>query len=292
MEVWEFLVSINIQNILLVAGQRIAQLIIVFIIATIINKSIAVILEKALLKSTQSRLKIKENRAKSLAVLSKSITFYVIYFIAAIMALELIGLQTAPLVATAGLASFALGFGAQNLVRDVLTGFFIIFEDQYDIGDHVSLAGVTGLVEEMGLRVTKIRDFGGQLHIIPNGKIEQATNHMGEKMRVLVDVQIAYEISVDKSYQVLEELFENLPEDIPEIVESPQILGVQELDDSGVTIRIAAKAMPLKQWAVERKLRKFIKDAFDKNNVEIPYPRRYVIFEHIDKKEINEDEAI
>ena len=218
-------------------------------------------------------------RVRTISGLIKNGLSYLISFIAIVMILERIGINTGSLVAAAGIGGVAIGFGAQNLVRDVVTGFFIVLEDQYDVGDHVTITGVGGLVEEIGLRVTKIRDFGGELHIIPNGEVKTVTNHMGEAMRVLVEVDIAYEVDVDKAIGVLEQLFAQVAEEVSDIVDGPKVLGVQDLGDSGVKLMTMAKTKPLTQWAIGRDIRKRIKVAFDQHGIEIPYPRRYLVFD-------------
>ena len=139
------------------------------------------------------KLRLDENKRKTLAGLLKSILRYVTYFTAAINILEIVGVKTASLLAAAGIGGLAVGFGAQNLVKDVISGFFIIFEDQYNVGDYVEAAGVAGVVDEVGLRTTRLRDFGGQFHIIPNGEIALVTNHSRGIKRALVKVKIAYE---------------------------------------------------------------------------------------------------
>lgn len=171
----------------------------------------------------------------------------------------------------------AVGFGAQSLVKDILTGFFILFEDQFSVGDYIQTAGVSGVVEEVGLRVTKLRDFSGELHIIPNGTVDKVTNHNRGNMRAMVDISVAYEEDPDMVRRVLDEVAAEMEGSIPTIVEGPRALGIVDLTDAAVVFRVWAKTLPMEQWAVEREMRRRIKLAFDLQNIEIPYPRRVVI---------------
>lgn len=220
---------------------------------------------------------LDERRARTLATLITSIARYTIYFFAGVAVLQHLGFNTASLLTAAGIGGLAIGFGAQNLVRDVITGFFILFEDQYGVGDYISAGGVSGIVEEMGIRITKIRDFGGELHIVPNGQITQVTNHMGPSMRVMFDVEVAYDTDLDKAIKTLEELCAEYARGNDRLVEPPIVLGVQALAESGISLRIVARTKPMEQWGVERELKRLIKERFDAEGIEIPFPHRLLI---------------
>jgi len=209
----------------------------------------------------------------------KSLVRYAVYFIGGIMVLGELGVNTSGLVAGAGIAGVALGFGAQNLVRDVLTGFFILFEDQFAVGDYVSISGVSGVVEDIGLRVTKVRDFAGQLHVVPNGSINLVTNFRGRAMRVMFDVQVPYSTDVELAIRALQDAFDSHRESMPEIVDGPTVLGVQDLGDSGIALRVWATAQPMQQWSLERQLKLLVKKVFDNNDISVAYPHRYVIID-------------
>ncbi|MDK2836405.1 MAG: moderate conductance mechanosensitive channel [Thermosediminibacterales bacterium] len=223
------------------------------------------------------RFYIDEKKAMTLSPLLKSLLRYVVDFVAVVTILKILHIPTESIIATAGIGGLAIGFGAQNLVRDVITGFFIIFEDQFAVGDYINTAGISGIVEEMGLRVTKLRDFSGELHIVPNGEITKVTNHTRGNMRALVDVSIAYEEDIDRSIEVLKRVCEEFAKTREDIVEGPTVLGVNELGSSEVVIRIIAKTLPMQQWSVERELRKRIKKELDKEGIEIPYPHTVII---------------
>lgn len=227
----------------------------------------------------QKSLKINTdiNRVNTLKGLVLSLVKYVIYFIAFTTIAKLF-VDITGLVATAGIGGLAIGFGAQNLVRDIITGFFILFEEQFNVGSLIQLDGISGIVEEMALRVTKIRDFNGDLHIIPNGEIKKVTNKSNGKMRALVEMSISYEEDIDHAIEVLSEACEKIKEENPNsILEGPTVLGVSKLGESEVGITIMAKTVPMEQWATERLMRKTFKQAFDKAGIEIPYPRRVII---------------
>ncbi|BAF61084.1 MAG: mechanosensitive ion channel family protein [Pelotomaculum sp.] len=210
-------------------------------------------------------------RAQTLAALLKSVLRYAVYFIAGLIILGLFGVQTSTLLAGAGVVGLAVGFGAKNLIQDVIAGFFILFEDQFAVGDYVSISGVTGIVEEVGLRVTRLKDTGGQLHYIPNGRIAQVTNYSRGSLQVLVDVIVAGDENLDRVIAVLEEAGAGLARDWPDIITAgPDVLGVVALGPGEVTIRLSASAKPLQHWKVERELRKRAKIALDAAGVRMP----------------------
>ncbi|WP_242620451.1 mechanosensitive ion channel family protein [Senegalia massiliensis] len=215
-------------------------------------------------------------KADTLSSTAKSVSKYVIYFIAGISILESFGVDTKGIIAAAGIGAIAIGFAAQNLVEDIITGFFILFEDQFSVGDYIAVDGIDGTVEELGLRVTKIRGFDGALNIIPNRKIEIVTNKIRGKMRALVDVGIAYEEDIDKAIEVIKRVAEEYKEENEDILEGPTVLGVSNLGSSDVVISVVAKTKPMSQWGVERELRRRIKNTFDKEGIEIPYQKRVI----------------
>lgn len=220
---------------------------------------------------------LDERRAKTLVDLVHSVVRYAVYFFAFVVILDELGVDTRSLIAGAGIAGLAIGFGAQSLVKDVVTGFFILLEDQYGVGDYVTVAGVSGIVESVGIRTTKVRDFGGQLYIIPNGSIDAVTNHMGSAMRVMFPVRIPYEEDVERVIDILEELFEEVAGELEDIVEGPRVLGVNDLGESGVELTIWARAKPMTQWAMTRELRKRVKQILDAEGIPVAFPRRLLV---------------
>jgi small conductance mechanosensitive channel len=186
-----------------------------------------------------------------------------------------VGVDLAPLLAAAGIGGLAIGFGAQNLVRDVITGFFILLEDHVRVGDVVRVGGKGGLVEGISLRVLTLRDFDGSVHLIPHGTIETITNMTKDFSYYLLDVGVAYREDVDEVMAVLKEVGAELrrdPEFAPDILEDLEVVGVDDFAASQVTIKVRIKTVPIKQWRVGRELRRRIKKAFDTYGIEIPFP--------------------
>lgn len=220
-----------------------------------------------------------EQRAVTLAGIFKSVSKIVIVLVAGLTILDILGLNTAPLIAGAGVAGLAISFGAQNLIRDFISGFFILLENQYKVGDVIRAAGVSGQVEDMNLRTTVLRDLEGVAHFIPNGEIKVVSNLAKEWSRAVVNVGVAYKEDLDRVVSVLNSVGQELSRDVifgPSILESPQVLGVESFGDSQVTLRIVTKTRPLKQWETARELRKRIKAAFDREGIEMPFPHRVV----------------
>lgn len=216
------------------------------------------------------------NRVNTLAEILKSVMKYILYFIAMVTILDMF-INTASILATAGIGGVAIGFGAQSLVKDIITGFFILLEDQYALGDYVKIGEFEGIVEELGVRVTKLRDFSGELHIIPNGNIEVVTNRARGAMRALVEVKIAYEEDLDHAIKLLEKMCLTIKEGDDTILEGPSIVGVTDLAENGVVLRIVAKTQPMDQWSLEREIRKKAKETLNREDIEIPYPRIVIV---------------
>ena len=229
------------------------------------------------------KFKMDEKKSTTLAGILKSIVKYTVYIIMVISVLNVLNIPTAPLLATAGLGGLAIGFGAQSLVRDVFTGFFILFEDQYGVGDYITIGSMNGTVEDMGLRITRVRAFNGDLHIIPNGEIKTVTNHSRGNSLAIIDIGISYEVDAEIAIAVLNELTEEYYKNNQEsIVQKPEVLGIIKFNESELVIRTIVQTKPLMHWKMERELRKHILEAFKENNIEIPYPKRVII----NKKEV------
>jgi moderate conductance mechanosensitive channel len=254
----------------------------IFIFTQITIKVGNILISKFFHKQKNSRFGVSEKKADTLSELLKSILRYIMYLMAIIWMISVINPGFAlTLTGVVSVAGVAIGFGAQNLVKDIISGFFILFEDQFAVGDYIEIEGKAGIVEALGFRITKLRDFSGDLHIIPNGSIVRVTNKSRGDMRSLVEVSIAYEEDIDRAIETIKQVSEELKKDIKEITVGPDVLGVTGLGDFGVNITIVAKTIPMQQWAVERELRRRIKNAFDKEGIEIPYPKRVII----DRKE-------
>ncbi|SMC91816.1 mechanosensitive ion channel family protein [Sporomusa malonica] len=207
-------------------------------------------------------LYLEEKRARTLSSLLHSIIRYTIYFIVAVMILQEFKIDTTSIVAGAGIIGLALGVGAQSLIKDFITGFFIILEDQYGVGDYVVIGDMTGTVEELGFRVTKLRDGNGILHIIPNGSILRVSNYTRGHMQATVNVPVPYEADIDEIFNILDEVCVTIGKSMPEVLAGPNVVGVVDLKPGEVVIRLTAKTVPLEQVKVETALRRLIKERF------------------------------
>ena len=219
-------------------------------------------------------------RIDTLTRINSTIVNIAIVVLAGFMILSEVGIDVTALIAGAGIVGLAVGFGAQNLVRDIITGFFIILDNRYNKGDVVGIAGVWGYVEDMDLRRTVLRDLDGAVHTVPNGAITVATNLTREWARVNLNVPVAYGEDLDKVTEVLNRVGKELAEDEywgPFITEAPQVLRVDNFEESGIAIKILGVTQPIRQWDVTGELRRRIKKAFDAEGIEIPYPHRVVI---------------
>jgi small conductance mechanosensitive channel len=228
-----------------------------------------------------------KKRAHTLGNTLRHTLLIVISFIAILMILGELGIQLGPLLATAGIGALAIGFGAQNLVKDVISGFFIILENHYRIGDAIEAAGVSGLVESVSLRKTVLRDLEGRVHIIPNGEIKVVSNLSKEWSRSVLDIGISYREDVDRVIDLLSEIGRELGAEEPFksfVLEPLQILGVERFGESQLVIRIMVKTAPLKQWEVGRELRRKIKKRFDEKGIQIPFPHRALLWEEKEKE--------
>ncbi len=244
------------------------------IIAFLVIKAIGKNIIRRMFNRLQVRDNISNGRALTLQSLSLNIFSYVLIFIFIVMIFEVFNYNASALLAGAGVVGLAIGFGAQGLVSDVVTGFFLLLERQIDVEDYVTVAGFDGIVEQVGLRTTQIRGFDGTLHYVPNRAITNVSNHSRGNMRALVDIGISYDDDIDKAISVLQDVCDKVAADDENIVDGPNVLGVQALGSSDVIIRVLAKTKNMEQWAVERKLRKALKEAFDANGIEIPYPHQ------------------
>ena len=251
---------------------------IMYIVVVVVTKLFNKFIDKVFIKREAASAK-EERRLKTIGTLLKSIGKYFLNFIFIMMVLSELGINTTGIIASAGILGLALGFGAQNLVKDWISGFFIIFEDHFAVGDYVTIGDKTGTVEEMAIRVTKVRDSGGQLHIIPNGSIEGVTNYRSKELRVLFDVGVALDTNVDHAIDVLRKAFEENKGNFKDIIKEPQVLGISDVKGDSVFIRVVATGVPLQHWQAERDLRLFVKKVLDANNIETPYGTQKVIIE-------------
>lgn len=266
---------------LLDGGITIAAIIVAVVILTKISgKAISGVVRRAIPAQGHLDPEAETKREDTLIKVFHGVSKVLIYFVAIFMILSEVGLDISPLLAGAGIAGVAFGFGAQYLVRDIITGFFLILENQFRVGDAIAVAGVSGTVENITLRVTTIRDLDGVVHNIPNGEMTVVSNKSKDFSRVNLVVGISYNDDIKKAAGIINRVGKELSED-PEwkdkINETPQFLRVDNLNDSSVDLRILGETKPLQQWAVTGELRLRLKIAFDEAGIEIPFPQQVVI---------------
>ena len=221
----------------------------------------------------------RTKRVRTLGAMVQKTLAVVIWTAAALMVLRELNVDIMPLLTGAGIVGLAIGFGAQTLVKDVISGFFLILEDQVRVGDVAVINGMGGLVEEITLRTIVLRDLEGTVHVFPNGSITTLANRTKDYAYALLDVSVAYEEDTDEVASVLEEIAAALRQDErfgPNILEPIEVLGVEALGESGVTIRARIKTRPQHQWATARELRRRVKQAFAARGIRIPFPQRTV----------------
>lgn len=211
----------------------------------------------------KSPLKFDRRRTNTIGSLIHNLIAYTVNLICIMLILGQVGLNLGPLLAGAGVLGLAIGFGAQSLVKDVITGFFIIFEDQFGVGDVIQIDSFKGTVEEIGIRVTRIKSWTGEVHIIPNGNIKQVTNFSTYNSLAVVDVTIPHHLNIDDATQILKDTVKHVQDLTEDIVKQPEVLGVQVVGTTDLKIRIIAECKPTRQFNVTRLLNIEIKKRLD-----------------------------
>ncbi|MBX3303465.1 MAG: mechanosensitive ion channel family protein [Nitrospira sp.] len=228
-------------------------------------------------KATDADPEAGRKRIATLTGIVRTIMVTIIWGVVIIEVLQKMGLDIRPILAGAGIVGLAVGFGAQNLVRDLISGFFIILEDQIRLGDVAIINGTGGLVESITFRTITLRDFSGVVHVFPNGTITTLSNMTKEWSAFVLDMGIAYKEDTDRVTEVMRQVGEDLRQDPDfrdKFVSPIEMIGVDNFADSSVVIRIRIKTKPLEQWNVGREYRRRLKQAFDARGIEIPFPRR------------------
>jgi small-conductance mechanosensitive channel len=247
-----------------------------------LNKLLPPIVRRAVTRTKDKESKEgMEKRANTLLSIFKGVVRVFIIIIAIMMILEEVGVPIAPVLAGFGIVGIAIGFGAQYLIRDLIAGIFIILENQYRVGDVARVADVAGLVEEVTLRKTVLRDLDGIVHHVPNGEIRIASNFTRHFSRVNLNISVGYGTDLDHAISVINRVGKELAEDEKwrKIIKSPpQVLRVDNLGDSGIDIKILGDVEPIRQWDVMGELRLRLKKAFDAEGIEIPWPHTKVYF--------------
>lgn len=266
----DWFLGINFAPILRSTGIIILQLILIWI-AYLIAKSIGKRMISRTFANMKKRQKMTEGRATVLERLLLSTLSYTLLFVVAVVIFGIFGLPISGLIAGAGIIGLAIGFGAQGLVSDIVTGFFLLVEKWADVGDYIITAGVDGVVEEVGLRTTQIRGFDGVLHFIPNRNIANLSNYSRGQMRALVEMGISYNDNIDEAIKIAQGVCDHMAENDENIVEGPNVDGVQTISDHEVVLRVSAQTANMMQWGVQRSLWKALKEAFDEHGIDMPY---------------------
>lgn len=264
------LINIGLEDIIS-ARNKALQIILIIILMYFSIKIGKHLIKKFVQKQVESNavLSLDSQRAKTLGEVLKSILKYSVYFmgITTIVSIVFGGIS----ITFASIGGIAVGLGAQSIIKDLINGFFILFENQFGVGDHVTLGGFTGIVKSIGIRTTVISDFNGAVHSVPNGTISGVTNHSRNNIKFIVDVHVPYEEDVDNVIHIIEITSEEFKKENEEYIEEPlEVVGIVELGVSNVTIRVTGKAKPLSQGKMENGLRKAIKFSLDENKIRIP----------------------
>jgi len=278
--------NFNFESYLTRAGEWFAtnglRIVLISVLALILIKVAGVIAAKfsALLGRKQADVEYQK-RIGTLSGVIRWMLRVVIMAVAFIMLLRELGVDVAPVIAAAGVVGLAVGFGAQNLVQDFISGFFLLIEDQVRLGDVVQIGDKGGLVEQVNLRMVILRDLAGNVHFIRNGKIDVVTNMTKDYSRYVFNVGVAYREDVDEVMRVLKKIDEELrndPEFKDDITEPLEVLGVDSFGDSAVIIKARTTTKPIKQWRIGREFNRRMKKRFDELDIEIPFPHQTVYF--------------
>ena len=264
----EVLVPGLIRTVAIILGAIIAYRLVALLIRRLVDREVA--------DENPIEKRLRLQRAQTLASLLGSVAFVVI---ATVTGLTVLGnfLDIGPLLASVGVLGLAVSFGAQSLVKDVISGTFMLLESQFAVGDIIRISDVSGQVERITLRTTTLRDLHGIVHIVPNGEITRVSNLTKSWSKAVLDIGVAYKENVDRVIELLADIareFHSDPQWSGRLLDTPEVLGVQELADSAVIIRVTIKTLPQEQFGVSRELRRRIKNRFDQEGVEIPFPHR------------------
>lgn len=240
------------------------QIILVFVLTRIVIKVLHGIIDKSMLNNeSDRRIRLNTRRVNTVGELLKNVVSMVCNFILVLLILSQLGVDLAPVLASAGVLGLAIGFGAQSLVKDVITGFFIILEDQFAVGDVIQTGTLKGTVEMIGLRTTKIVSFTGEVHIIPNGGITTVTNFSMANSRAIVDIPMKGEERLGEAMRLVKQAVRDLPERNSNVVSVPEVVGVQSMTTSEYVIRVVAECLPNANSAVQREIQMDVKEALE-----------------------------
>jgi len=284
----QYLSTETLYPLALDAGMRVLRILFIFAVAFILTTALGRVirrLRERIVMMMESRaggsyLELEKRAATISSILRKTVGI-VVWAVALMMTISEFGVNVAPLLAGAGVAGLAVGFGAQNLVRDVISGLFILLENQIRVNDVAIINGTGGLVEEINLRTTVLRSLDGVVHVFPNGTITTLSNVTREFSCHVFDIGVAYKEDTDRVVALLKEVGNDLRQDetcAPEMIEPVEIFGVDKFADSAVVIKGKIKTRPSKQWMVGREFNRRVKKRFDEEGIEIPFPHRSLYF--------------
>ncbi|MDJ0719048.1 MAG: mechanosensitive ion channel family protein, partial [Prochloraceae cyanobacterium] len=270
---------------LAVYGPVIVRIVAIILMSRVFIEVAKLTVEQILIRN-QNLSDFERQRRLTFLPLIQSGLKYIIYFGAGIIVLYTININPTPILAGAGILGLAVSLGAQNLINDLVSGFFIIFENYYLVGDFIETNDSRGIVESIELRTTRIRHPSGQLYIIRNGDIAKIVNYSKGYIYAVVQVGVDYDSDLDRVYQVIEKVGKQLKEINPNVLEPTKVDGLDNFGESELTIRTATKVRPGKHLPVERVLRKMLKTAFDREGIEIPFARRVLIFKNSENSDL------
>lgn len=257
---------------------RLIEVVVIIAIAIVVYQFVKIVIRRLVNRQIDEEdplvKRLREQRAQTLGGLFTNVLLIVVITIALLTILDVF-INIAPLLASVSVVGLAISFGAQSLVKDIISGTFLLIEGQFGIGDVIRVGDTAGQVEKITLRTTILRDLQGTVHIVPNGEITRVSNLTKTWSRAVIDVGVAYREDVDRVITTLRELAGEFQADASWgqlLLEAPEVLGIESLTDSSVIVRMTAKTLPLKQWEVARELRRLIKKRFDAEGIEIPYP--------------------
>lgn len=254
-------------------GILLLKIVFILVVATIIIKVGKVVIRRLFKFQIKTKIRPSERREQTLLKLLENALSYVVYFSAILSILSEFNVDVRGVLASAGVIGLAVGFGAQSLVKDVISGFFIVFEDQFSVGDYVQVGDALGTVVEIGLRTTKIAAYGGEIYIVPNGNITEVVNYSVNNGLAIMDIRIDYHTDIKKAENLIESFIANLSDEYEELVAPPELIGVQDLSANEIVFRVTAETLPAYQWAFGRRFRKDLKLFLDESGIEIPYPK-------------------
>lgn len=284
----KLLANIEWTAVMLVCTRILLIIVVAWIGAKLLKKGLqrfqTTLIARAIARGESARE--SEKRIETITRLLKQLALLTIWVTTILVILREIGVEVGPLIASAGIVGLAVGFGAQNLVRDFISGFFMILEDQIRVGDVAIINGTGGLVESINFRTTVLRDVAGVVHYFPNGMITSLSNRTNDWSAYVFDIGVAYKENTDQVTAIIQQVIDEMKQDEVYgelIVDEPEIFGVDQLADSAVVIKGRIKTKPVKQWEVGRQFLRRIKLAFDEQGIEIPFPHRTMYFGEVSK---------